>query len=356
MPWKKLLAWATGQIDEALRQKLEFVLEENRVYRALLDRHSPRWRLQDSERKTLAQKGKPLGNLLHEVITIVQPETLLKWHRRLVARKWDFSSRRKAKPGRPPISIEVEELVVQLARENPDWGYDRIVGALTNLGYRVSDQTIGNILKRHSLGTAPERKRNTTWADFIRRHKEVLWATDFFTTEVWTSRGLTTFYVLFFLHLQTRKVVLGGLTPYPQETWLKQVARNLTSADGPLSNARFLLHDRDTKFSDAFDALLQDAGVTAIKLTPQSPNLNAFAERWVRSVKEECLDQLILFGERSLRHALNEYLAHHQTERNHQGLNNVIPFPDDRAHGQVGIKAKSERLGGLLNFYHRVAA
>lgn len=137
MPWKKLLACVTGQIDEALRQKLEFVLEENRVYRALLDRHSPYWRLQDAERKGLAEKGKPLGKLLGEVITIVQPQTLLKWHRQLVASKWDFSSRRKVKPGRTPISIEVQKLVVQLARENPSWGYDRIVGALANLGYRI---------------------------------------------------------------------------------------------------------------------------------------------------------------------------------------------------------------------------
>ena len=356
MPWKKLLAWATGQIDEALRQKLEFVLEENRVYRALLDRHSPHWRLQDSERKNLAEKGKPLGKFLAEVITIVEPETLLKWHCRLVARKWDFSSRRPAKPGRRPIPIEMERLVVRLARENSGWGYDRIVGALANLGYHVSDQTIGNILKRHSVGTAPERKRNTTWSEFIRRHKEVLWATDFFTTEVWTCSGLTTFYVLFFLHVQTRKVVLGGVTPYPQEAWLKQVARNLTVTDGPLSNARFLLHDRDTKFSEAFDEILRDAGITAIRLPPQSPNLNAFAERWVRSVKEECLDQLILFGERSLRHALNEYLTHHQNERNHQGLDNVIPFPNTQTLARAGDVHRSERLGALLNFYYRAAA
>jgi len=215
MPWKKLLAWATGQIDEALRQKLEFVLEENHVYRALLDRHSPHWRLQDGERKALAEKGKPLGQLLPDVLTIVQPATLLKWHRQLVARKWDFSRRRKTKPGRPSILAEIEELVLQFARENPGWGYDRIVGALANVGHQVSDQTVGNILKRHGLGPAPERKRNTTWAAFIRRHKAVLWATDFFTTEVWTSTGLTTFYVLFFLQLQTRRVILGGLTPIP---------------------------------------------------------------------------------------------------------------------------------------------
>jgi putative transposase len=356
MPWKKLLAWTTGQIDETLRQKLEFVLEENRVYRALLDRHSPRWRLQDAERKVLAEKGKPLGKLLGEVLTLVQPETLLKWHRHLVARKWDFSHRREAKPGRPPVSIEIERLVLQVARENPGWGYDRIVGALANLGYPISDQTVGNIIKRHGLGTAPERKRNTTWAQFIRRHTEVLWATDFFTSEVWTCTGLTTFYVLFFLQLHTRRVILAGITPFPNEAWLKQIARNLTVEDGPLTNARFLFHDRDAKFSEAFDALLRHAGVEPIRLPPHSPNLNAFAERWVRSVKDECLDQLILLGERSLRYSLHEYLAHHQHERNHQGLDNVIPFPDGRTACREGTIRKSERLGGLLNFYHRAAA
>ena len=145
-------------IDDALRQKFEFVLEENRVYRTLLDRHSPHWRLQDGERKALAEKGKPLGKLLSAVITIVQPETLLKWHRRLVARKWDFSHRRKAKPGRPSVSVEIERLVLQFARENPGWGYDRIVGALANLGCHSSDQTVGNILKRHALA-------KTKWKD-----------------------------------------------------------------------------------------------------------------------------------------------------------------------------------------------
>jgi transposase InsO family protein len=356
MPWKKLLVWATGQIDEALRQKLEFVLEENRVYRALLDRHSPHWQLQDAERKVLAEKGKPLGKLLGEVITLVQPETLLKWHRRLVASKWDFSHRRKAKPGRPVVSVEIERLVLQFARENPGWGYDRIVGALANLGHRVSDQTVGNILKRQGVGPAPERKRHTTWSEFIRRHKEVLWATDFFTAEVWTSTGLTTCYVLFFLHLQTRRVILAGITPFPNEAWMKQIARNLTAAEGPMANARFLIHDRDAKFSENFDALFRIAGIQPLKLPPQSPNLNAFAERWVRTVKDECLDQLILFGERSLRHALDEHLAHHQHERNHQGLDNVIPFPLQRTDCREGAILKSERLGGLLNYYHRAAA
>jgi transposase InsO family protein len=246
-------------------------------------------------------------------------------------------------------------LVLQFAHENPGWGYDRIVGALSNLGHRISDQTVGNILQRQGLGPAPERKRHTTWAAFIRRHTAVLWATDFFTAEVWTATGLTTFYVLFFLHLQTRRVILAGISPFPNEAWLKQIARNVTAADAPMANARFLLHDRDAKFSDNFDSVFHAAGIQVLKLPPQSPNLNAFAERWVRSVKEECLDQLILFGERSLRHALDEYLAHHQHERNHQGLDNVIPFPSEQSRCRDGTIRKSERLGGLLNFYQRAA-
>jgi len=356
MAWKQLLAWATGQIDQTLRQKLELVLEENRVYRSLLDRHSPQWRLEDVERKVLAEKGKPLGKLLPEVITIVQPATLLKWHRRLIAKKWDYSHRRQGKSARPPISWEIERPVVRFARENPGWGYDRIVGALANPGLDVSDQTVGNILRRRGLGPAPDRQRNTTWSQFIRRHKAVLWATDFFTTEVWTTSGLTTFYVLFFLELQTRRIVLGGISAYPHEDWMKQIVRNLTGVTGQMSHARFLLHDRDTKFSEAFDALFKSVGIWPISLPARSPNLNAYAERWVRSVKSECLDHLILFGERSLWHALGQYVLHHQHDRNHQGLDNVIPSPLPDTGSGDGKISKSERLGGLLNFYHRQAA
>lgn len=351
-----MLALVTGQIEDSLRQKLEFTLEENRVYRALLERHSPHWRLQDSERKILAEKGRPLGKLLDQVLTIVKPETLLKWHRRLVAQKWDFSARRAKPVGRPPVAAELEELVVQLAKANPSWGYDRIVGTLANLGHLLSDQTVGNVLRRRGLGIAPERKRQTTWAEFIRRHKQVLWATDFFATEVWSTAGLVTTYVLFFIHLQTRKVVLGGVTYSPNEIWVKQIARNVTGVTGELTNARYLVHHRDSKYSAGFDCILEGAGIEPIKLPPRTPNLNAYAERWIGSVKSECLDHLILFGQRSLAYVLQQYLAHHQRERNHQGLDNRIPFPDQRLDQKTGAVAKTERLGGLLQFYFRQAA
>ena len=358
MPWKRLLALVTGQLDEALHQKLAYVLAENRAYRALLDRHSPRWRLTNPERKALAEKGRPLGKLLAEVITIVQPATLLKWHRQLVAKKWTFARGKAESNGRPPLKAEIEQLVVQLAKENLTWGYDRIAGALANLGHVVSDQTVGNLLRAHGLGPAPERQRHTTWPEFIRRHPEVLWATDFFTTEVWTATGLQTVYVLFFIHLHTRRVVLGGLTASPNDAWVKQVARNVTGVVGQLGSARYLIHDRDGKYTEGFDRILEGAGIQPVKLPPQSPNLNAYAERWVRSVKEECLDHLILFGERSLLHVLENYVSHHQHERNHQGLENGIPFPDARLSekNQEGQIVKVGNLGGLLNFYHRQAA
>ncbi|MDA1055196.1 MAG: integrase core domain-containing protein, partial [Planctomycetota bacterium] len=224
------------------------------------------------------------------------------------------------------------------------------------LGYSISDQTVGNILKRNGIAPSPERKKNTTWAEFIRRHKDVLWATDFFAAEIWTPLGLATFYVLFFIHTGTRKVVLGGITTSPNEAWMKQVARNVTGWDGNLKDARYLIHDRDTKFTATFDAVLESTGLQSVKLPARSPNLNAYAERFVRSIKTECLDDLILFGEKSLRHVVGEYIAHYHAERNHQGIENVIPFPDERLSSSGKKITKSERLGGLLSFYHREAA
>jgi transposase InsO family protein len=290
-----------------------------------------------------------------DTVTIVKPETILKWHRTLVAKKFDGSRFRK-RHGLPCTKAELEDLVVRLARDNPSWGYDRIAGAVHNLGHNISDQTVGNILQRHGLGSSPERRRNTTWASFIRQHQDVLWATDFFTTEIWTRWGLTTYYVLFFIHVHSRKIVLGGIGENPNESWMKQVARNVTSSDGPLVGARYLIHDRDAKYTQSFDQILKAAGTAAVKLPPQSPNLNAFAERFVKSIKTECVEQFVLFGEDALRHVIREYLAHYHAERNHQGIANVIPFPDRRLETREGTIVKTERLGGLLNFYHRRAA
>ena len=295
---------------------------------------------------------------LDEIATLVTPETLLAWHRKLVARKFDGSKHRRS-PGRPRTSKEVEDLVLRLARENRSWGQDRIAGALANIGIQISDRTVGAILKRHGLELAPTRKKGTTWKEFIRSHMDVLAATDFFTAEVWTPRGLVTYYVLVFLKLATREVQLAGITPYPDGTWMKQVARNLTmTGHGFLLGSRYLLHDRDSKFCEAFCEILKDVGVKPLALPAHSPNLNAFSERFVRTAKEECVERLILFGERSLRHVLENFIDHYHQERNHQGLENRIPCPAPNSNigSQIGPIRSQERLGGLLKFYSRRVA
>src|SRR6201987_2108271 len=312
-------------------------------------------RLSDAERVTLGEIGHRLGRkALGEVATTALPDTILGWYRRLVARKFDGSRARRS-PGRPPIGKEIEELIVRMAKENRSWGYDPIVGTLANLGHKVSDQTVGNILRRHGIPSAPERKRMTTWAEFIRAHLAVLAGTDFFTVEVLTLRGLATYYILFFIHLESRKVEIAGITTHPIEQWMTQMARNVTmQGSGALGDSRYLLHDRDTKYTASFQAIIESVHVKALQLPARSPNLNAYCERWARSAKEECLSKLILFGERSLR-AIREYVAHYHTERNHQGKSNVLLFPqvaETRCDKAVDCR---ERLGGLLRYYHRDA-
>ena len=355
MDWKHLLAYITGSVDQHLLLRNEYLVTENRMLRHQI---KGRVRLSDGERKALAEIGQKLGKkALEEVATIVKPDTILGWHRKFVAQKFDGSKHRKA-PGRPVINQEVEALVVRMAKENHSWGYDRIVGALANLGDTISDQTVGNILKRHGLPPAPERKTTTTWKEFIRTHMDVLVATDFFTAEVWTLGGLVTYYVLFFIHLGSRQIHVAGVTPHPNAAWMMQVARNVTmEAWGCLAPGQYLIHDRDGKYCLAFQHIIDAAGVKRVPLPPQSPNLNAYAERWVRSVKEECLSRLILFGEASLRHALTQYVAHFHHERNHQGKGNVLLFPTVTQDAErAGPLQCRERLGGLLKYYTCEAA
>jgi transposase InsO family protein len=355
MDWKTMLAYVTGSVDENLLLRIEYLVAENRILR---DQIQGRVQLSDAERQTLAEIGAKLGKqALEEVATIVQPDTILGWNRKLAAEKFDGSKQRKS-PGRPPVDQELEDWVVRMATENRSWGYDRIAGALAELGYDISDQTVGNILKRRGIPTAPERKKTTTWKEFIRRHLDMLWATDFFSTEVWTLGGLVTFYVLFFIKLDTREVHIAGITAHPTEQWMMQVARNLTMEEwGILKPGHYLLHDRDQKFCPAYNQLLDDAGVKRLPLPPRSPNLNAIAERFIRSVKSEALSQFILFGEKSLRHVLSEYLAHYHAERPHQGKGNVILFPGPRPEGAAeGPIECRERLGGTLKYYERKAA
>lgn len=356
MNWKRLLAYITGSVDQELLLRNEYLATENRILRNQL---KGRLRLNNDERISLAEIGKQLGRkALEEVAQIVRPETILAWHRKLVAKKFDGTKNRSA-PGRPPTPRSLEDLVLQMARENRSWGYKRMVGALENLGHKISRQAVANLLKRHGLVPAPERSKRMLWKDFIRSHLAVLAAADFFTAEVWTTSGLMTYYVLVFMRVAPRQICIGGFTLTPDAAWMKQMARNLTMAgEGMLNGCRYLLHDRDAKFCAAFGEVLRSAGIQPLLLPPRSPNLNAHLERWNRSVKEECLSKMILFGEASLQHMLSNYTQHFHSERNHQGKGNVILFPAaaDRIGESSGEIRTCERLGGLLKFYYREAA
>jgi putative transposase len=356
MNWKRMLAYVTDSVDQELLLRNQYLVTENRVLRNQI---KGRVVLSDPERLGLATIAKQLSRkALAEVAQIVRPETLLAWHRRLIAEKFDDFKNRSAVEPRS-TTAEVHELVLRFAQDNRAWGYRRIVGVLYNLGYQVSHQTVANLLKRHGLEPAPERQKTTTWKEFIRSHTEVLAAVDFFTVEVWTGAGLLTYYVLTFMRVASRHVCVAGITPSPDAAWMEQMARNVTMADtGFLNGCRYLLHDRDAKFCATFDAIFQAVGVKVVKLPPRSPNLNAHCERWIRSVRTEVLSKMIFFGERSLRHCLDIYVSQYHTERNHQGKANVMLFPllADRIGEFSGSVRSRERLGGLLRFYYREAA
>jgi putative transposase len=275
-------------------------------------------------------------------------------HRKLIAEKWTFP--RKGR-GRPRIAQEIIDLVIHMARENDGWDYDRIQGALDNRGYMIAPNTVKNILKRHGIKPAPERRRRTSWKTFLKAHWEVIAATDFFKVEIWTCRGLVTYYVLFVMHLSTRFVHIAGVTTSPNGAFMKQVARNLTDVnDGFLLNSRYLIMDRDKKYTEYLRDYLDREGVKPVRCPVRAPNCNAFSERFVRSIKSECLDRMILFGETSLRRALREYLEHYHAERNHQGLGNRLLDPTHEAGSMHDPIQHRERLGGILNFYYREAA
>ena len=243
-----------------------------------------------------------------------------------------------------------------MAQENRDWGYRRLQGALANLGHDCARSTIAAMLRRHGIEPAPERNQKTTWKEFLKRHWDLIVAADFFTIEVWTRKGLTRFLVLFFIDLKTRRVEIAGIASRANRLWMSQVSRRATDAvDGILNGRRFLIHDRDPLFTNEFESIVTSVGVQCVKLPPQSRNLNAHLERFVRSIKESCLNRLILFGEHSLRRAIPEFVAHYHDERNHQGIGNrlIDSSLDLRA---AGLVSRRERLGGMQNYYYRVAA
>jgi hypothetical protein len=240
-PWQILVAAMAGWITRQQDAAIEYLREENSVLKQQFGRK--RLRLTDDQRRRLAVLGKALGRrALTDIASLVTPDTILRWHRQLVAEKWTHKRR---SPGRPRVMQIISDLVVRMARENRRWGYTRIEGALHNLGHRVSRTTISNILKRNGIEPAPERGRKTTWSQFLKAHWSVLAAADFFTVEVWAPRGLVTYYVFFVIELATRRIEIAGIAPNPGEAWMMQIGRNLTDPiDGALADKRFLILGR----------------------------------------------------------------------------------------------------------------
>jgi putative transposase len=334
--------------------QIEYLKAENRALRTRLGRR--RMLFTNAERQTLASLAKEIGRkALKNLDPIVSPATLLRWHRELVAEKWTFLERRK--PGRPRAKVDIEQLVVQMASDNPGWGCTRIQGSLMNMDIKVGRGTVRRILKDHLLEPAPLRGRQMSWSTFLKAHWRGLAASDFFTVEVWSCKGLLTVYVLFVIELATRRVSICGLTTNPNDAWMLQVSRNLFDIEsGALRDKRHLIIDRDTKYSGEFRAYCAREGVEVIRLPPRSPNLNAYAERFVRSINEECVSKLIPIGTAMLRRSLHEYIEHYHLERNHQGLDNQLLVPCPPPHSRNSQVRRRSRLGGLLNFYERAAA
>jgi transposase InsO family protein len=254
-------------------------------------------------------------------IFLVTPSTLLRWHRELIRRRWTYPATGRA---RRMLDPEVVDLVLRLAQENPCWGYVRIVGECRKLDVRVSATSVRTILRRHRLGPAP-RRRGPTWTQFLRAQAAGTLACDFLTVE---TVFLTRLYVLFVIELDHRRVHLAGVTAHPTGAWVAQVARNLLmDLDEPARSFRFLIRDRDSKFTAAFDTVFAAAGIEALKIPPRAPKANAYAERWVRTVRTECLDWLLIGSRHHLERVLAAYLVHYNTGRPHRGINLDIPLP-----------------------------
>jgi putative transposase len=356
-----IIAMITYAISERMARRVEYLLEEVRVLKDALASATSKTRIDLSagQRRRLALKGKELtAEERRACCQIVRPETILAWFRQLAAQKYDSSKARKA--GRPRKAADIRKLVLDLARDNPGWGYTKIRDALRGLKIEIGRTTVANMLAEAGIEPAPERKGKRTWKQFLKSHWETLYACDFFSVEVLGVFGTVRYMVFFVIEVKSRAVQIAGVRVAPDADWMKQIAGNLLDpADGFLRNASYLIHDRDPVFTKTWTALLETGGVKCVPIPAQSPNCNPYAERFVKTVRTECLDHFVIFGERHLRHLVKEFTGHYLTERYHQGIGSQIispmvsPSNDNATLGAIGCRS---RLGGLLNYYCREAA
>jgi hypothetical protein len=298
--------------------------------------------------KLKAKTGRTV-KAMGDVIRMVKPATLFGWHKQLVRHKWTYRHRNA---GRPRTDKAIEQLVLRLAREN-DWGYECIEGELLKLGYTISHETVGNILERHGVPPAPERDTSPSWRHLMTHYKDQLLACDFFTVE---TLFLQTLYVLIFVETGTRRVHFAGCTAHPDNAWVTQQARQVMwELEDRDPGIRFLIRDNDTKFTDAFDTVFRSEGIDVIPTPYRAPNANAYVERWIRSVREECLDKLLIINPAHLRRVMREYIEFFNTARPHQGLEQRIPVPLI-GHKNTGPVRSRAVLGGIIHDYYRDAA
>jgi len=353
---------SASAINDRMQRRQEYLKAEIAALRQLLASATGtnRLRFTPEQRRRLAVAGKALTvEERRACCHIVSPATILAWFRDLGARKYDSSKVRRQ--GRPRKSDELRVLVVKMATENPGWGYTKLRDALrTGLKIEVSRTTVANILAEEGLEPAPERKKKRTWKAFLKAHWETLYCADFFTVEALGMNGTVRYLVFFVMHVKSRAVEIGGIVANPTGEWMKQVGRNLLDREeGFLRGATHLILDRDPVYATCFTELLKRGGVKVVQIPAQSPNCNAHAERFVRTIREECLEHFVIFGERHLRHLVREFVAHYQGERFHQGLGGQLIKPAEdpsNDNGAGGTVRRRSRLGGMLNFYHRRAA
>jgi putative transposase len=346
LAFSAVLRLLVGRRRSEFAQDVELLVLRHQL--VVLSRQQARPSLQPADRALLAALARLLPWRRRQGL-VVTPQTLLRWHRDLVHRNW---AQPRRSPGRPPVDRPIRELVLRFARENPGWGYPRIAGELRKLGLRVSPSTIRRILLANRLGPAP-RRSGPSWPQFLRQQAAGMLACDFFTVE---TISLRRFYVLFFIELASRRVHLAGCSTNPSGAWVTQQARNL-GFTGIFERMRFLIHDHDSKFAAAFDEVFRSEGIKVIHTPIRAPQANAYAERFVRTVRAECLDWLLIVGRRHLETVLRIYTAHYNRERPYRGLALHPPEPPTATQQQnAGQIKRRDQLGGLIHEYHRAAA
>ncbi|AQT69824.1 putative transposase OrfB [Anaerohalosphaera lusitana] len=354
--WLGVVACLAYCIDKELYHAIDYLKEQVRVLVEQQEKQNKRILLTNRQRMRIAAKAKRLSRkMLDQTTVLFSPDTVMGWYRNLIADKYD-GSKHRGKVGRPQVDDEIIALVLELKKQNRRWGYQKITDQIVYLGYRISKSCVRNILVENGFDPEPDLTVRSTWHEFIQSHWEVLAACDFFTVELLVKNRLVRCTVFFVIEIASRKVFFAPVKPQPDGDFMKQMARTLTNCeDGFLKGKTYLIHDRDPLYrTDGFHALLKSSGIEPIRLPAHSPDLNVYAERFVRSVKSECLDYLILSSVEQLEYVLDEYSNYYHHERIHQSLGRIIE-PKHQLDETADIRC-IERLGGLLKSYHRLAA